>query len=252
MSEPLVHFVYLGGELLWQHRRAIETADVHGARRILWTFEDPETTSDRLFVAGGGGRIAGVDVTQIFEGNQHLEHPIQLANVKDLYAWKILHEYGGLYLDLDTVSLRPAWDLLTRDVCVSLEHEPGFDLGHPYNSAVVLGRQGAPALLELRKRASAVLNSGESRWGKCGPHLLTDVVAEHPDAFDIAPFGVLNGWRDDTIHRYYEGERPGPDVRVVHLFSSSRMDDFRADRWMPGTPPPATLGEARDPRWLEP
>ena len=45
--------------------------------------------------------------------------------------------------------------------------------------------------------------------------------------------GVLNGWRDGTIRRYYNGERPGPDVRVVHLFSSSNMRAFLADTWTP-------------------
>ncbi len=164
---------------------------------------------------------------------RYLDHPIGLANVKDVFAWDILWGHGGLYLDLDTISFRPAWDLLTRDVCVSLEHEDDFDEGHPYNSAVVLARKRSPVLFELADRAEAVLNDGESRWGKCGPHLLTDVVAEHPDKFDIAPFGVLNGWRDGTVLRYYNGERPGQDVRVAHLFSSSRFHLFAEDRWTP-------------------
>jgi hypothetical protein len=229
VTDRLVHFIYLGGEFLWQHWRAVETAKVHDAPIVMW-----------CAAKGSGEYWDAVDCAKhtLVYDPELLEHPIQLANVKDFFAWSMLlwgtlDRTPGLYLHLDTISLQPCWDLLTRDVCVSSEHERGFDAGHPYNSAVVLGRGGAPVLSELRRRSREVLESGESRWGKCGPHLLTDVVAEHPDAFDVAPFGVLNGWRDDTIHRYYEGERPGPDVRVVHLFSSSRMDSFRADRWMP-------------------
>jgi hypothetical protein len=116
---------------------------------------------------------------------------------------------------------------------VSYEHEPGFDAGHPYNSAVVIARKGADTLIALAARAETILNGGESRWGKCGPHLLSDVVPDRPDDFDIAPFGVLNGWRDGTVIRYYNGERPGPEVRVAHLFSSSRFGLFAEDRWMP-------------------
>jgi hypothetical protein len=232
VSDRYVHFVYLGGPFLWQHWRAIETAKIHDAPIVVWHSEEP---------TGEHWDAIDPDVRTIpLESPAWLrDHPIQPANDKDLWAWSLLWWGGprgnsvGLYLDLDTISLRPAWDLLTRDVCVSREHEPGFDAGHPYNSAVVIGRAGAPTLLELRDRASDILDSGETRWGKCGPHLLTEVVAAYPDAFDVAPFGALNGWRDDTIYRYYEGERPGPDVRVVHLFSSSRMDSFRADRWMP-------------------
>jgi len=230
VKDRRVHFIYLGGAFLWQHWRAIETAKVHDAPITVWCAEQPAGEDwDRVAEA--------VEVRELISGSHrpqpYLKHPIGLANVKDLFAWLILREYGGLYLDLDTVSLRPCWDLLTRDVCVSLEHDADFDAGHPYNSAVVLGRQGADVLLELAERAQEILARGESRWGSCGPHLLTDVVAEHRDEFDIAPFGVLNGWRDGTAIRYYNGERPGPETRVAHLFSSSRFHLFAEDRWMP-------------------
>jgi hypothetical protein len=228
MSDRLVHFVYLGGPFEWQHWRAVETAKVHDAPIYLWHAGEPDEREhwDALDCIKEPMPLSPGE-------REWLNHPIQLANVKDVFAWAALWSFGGLYLDLDTISLQPCWDLLTRDVCVSSEHEPSFDAGHPSNSAVVLGRKTAPVLSILAQRARAVLDSGESGWGKCGPHLLTDVVKECPDVFDVAPFGVLNGWRDDTIHRYYEGEAPPPDARVVHLFSSSRMDAFLADRWMP-------------------
>lgn len=220
-----VHFIHLGGEFVWQHWRAVETAKVHGAQRVLWCAGD---------IVGEGFQDLGDIETRPLDLPDWLrDHPIALANVKDLYAWRILHEHGGIYLDLDTISLRPAWDLLDRGVCVSTEYEAP-DMGeHYYNSAVVLAEPGAPVLEELAARAEKLLEAGASRWGTCGPHLLTDVVAERPDAFDAAPFGVLNGWRDGTIREYYAGARPGPDVRVAHLFSSSNLGAFHADRWMP-------------------
>ena len=226
-----VHFIYLGGDFLWPHRRAVMTALVHDAPITMWCATEPSGEEwDEL--------EGEVEVREL-PCAAYLHHPIGLANIKDRFAWQILYEHGGLYLDLDTVSFRPCWDLLTRDVCVSLEHGPdseyesGEDRGHPYNSAVVIGRMGSEALADLADRADTILSSGESRWGKCGPHLLSDVVAEYPDRFDIAPFGVLNGYRDGTAIRYYNGQRPGPDVRVAHLFSSSRFHLFEQDRWMP-------------------
>ncbi len=218
-----VHFIYLGGDFLWPHRRAIETARVHDAPITVWCAEEP--------AGDEWDQVERVEVLQL--DREYLDHPIGLANVKDRYAWDILWQHGGLYLDLDTISLRPCWDLLTRDVCVSLEHEADFTEGHPYNSAVTLGRKDSEVLLDLVNRSEEILDSGYSRWGSCGPHLLTDVVAEYPDRFDIAPFGVLNGYRDGTAIHYYNGQRPGPDVRVAHLFSSSRFHLFEADRWMP-------------------
>ncbi len=230
MAVNRVHFIYLGGDFLWPHWRAIETAKVHDAPITVWCVREPKGPD--WFKLDGSVEVRDLSCGSL-RPEEFLDHPIGLANVKDLFAWDILWQHGGLYLDLDTISLHPCWDLLTRDVCVSLEHEADFTEGHPYNSAVALGRKGSEVLLDLAERAEEILDSGYSRWGSCGPHLLTEVVADYPDRFDIAPFGVLNGYRDGTAIRYYNGQRPGPDVRVAHLFSSSRFHLFEQDRWTP-------------------
>jgi hypothetical protein len=219
------HLIYLGGEFLWQHWRAVETAKVHGGPVIVWHASEPESEH--------WDALHWIEKRPLELPDWLRDHPIQLANVKDLYAWRILHDHGGIYLDLDTVSLRPAWDLLTRDVCVSLECEGG-DCPHPYNSAAVLGRKGAAVLDVLHGRALAVLKGQEARWGKCGPHLLTDAVRDYPYAFDVAPFNTLNGMQEQRIRDYYlNGKRPDADARVLHLYSSNEPELFRADRWMP-------------------
>lgn len=221
-----VHFIYLGGPWHWQYDRAIQTAmDVHDAPVIVWSAQGPVPFLNSDVVQ----EVRSLDLPDWLR-----DHPIQLANVKDLYAWRILHQHGGLYLDLDTISLQPVWDLLTRDVLVSYELEPPEYVNeHPYNSAVVAARQGAPVLAEMAEMALRILAADVKQWGSCGPRLLTQFVADQPDRFDIAPLGVLNGWRDGTIRRYYNGERPGPEVRVVHLFSSSNMRRFLKDTWTP-------------------
>ena len=236
-----VHFIWLGGQqFVWQHWRAIETARrVHGSPIVWMPKEIADSFERRPGVAWYPGRsfdydVLGIEVRYLELPNWLRDHPIQLANVKDLFVWQILYEHGGLYLDLDTISLRPVWDLLMRDVVVSREWPPEMeDMTHQYNSAVVVARAGAPVLSYLHTRALEILKTGESRWGKVGPHLLTDAVRTFESAFDVPPFPVLSGWRDDTIIDYYDGAKPGPDVRVIHLYSSSRMDRFLADRWMP-------------------
>lgn len=223
-----VHFIYLGGPWRWQYDRAVQTArNVHGASVWIWRAVNGATVPEDEI------RTHATNVLPLDLPSWLRDHPIQLANVKDYYAWKILHEHGGLYLDLDTISLRPVWDLLTSDVLVSSEWEPGFEIGPRYNSAVVAAMSGSPMLKDMSALAERRLRGRERRWGGVGPWLLTEIAPEYPDAFTAAPMPLLNGWRDDTIHRYYAGERPGPDVRVVHLYSSSNMDAFLADRWMP-------------------
>jgi hypothetical protein len=240
-----VHFVYLGGPFPWQYRRAVETAAVHGAP--IWFWDATMTADEHLAQASGAATATATVAEQLLHAGVidrglrvHLpdwlrDHPIKLANVKDLYVWRILHEHGGLYLDLDTISLRPVWDLLAPgiDLVVSSEWEQGFYAGHPCNSAAVVARPGAPVTADLSERALTILEAGEDQWGSCGPHLLTKALEDWGDVIMAAPMPLLNGWRDDTIHRYYDGEPPDPRTRVIHCYQSSRPERFLADRWMP-------------------
>jgi hypothetical protein len=218
-----VHFIHLGGVLQWQHWRAIKTAKVHGGPILLHTVEDVEP------------QVPGVGIRFLHPHPWLLEHPIQLANVKDFYAWSILLENGGMYLDLDTISLRPAWDLLgDADICVSREFPEGQEAGEPYNSAAVIAKRQTGVLSWLLGRSAELLFQGEDTWGALGPHLLTKAERALPDAFSIAPYRALNGWSYHSIGDYYANPRdPGEDVRVIHLYSSDHLGEFYADFWMP-------------------
>ena len=155
-------------------------------------------------------------------------HPVQLANVKDLYLWKIMQKWGGLYLDLDTVSIKPAWDLLRHDIVVSDE---GHD-EHPYNCAATLGRAGARVFRSMERACYRMLRVGVERWGSLGPHLLTETKRAFPGSFDIAPPGVLNGWREGD-RSWFNGAPVSDGTCVVHLYSSNWLDLFLSDRRMP-------------------
>jgi hypothetical protein len=226
-----VHFIHLGGEFQWQHWRAVETAKQHVGpeldRRWLWTVE-PERFDGREFWPHH------ITIKHLNPERWLLNHPIRLANVKDAIAYVILFDEGGMYLDLDTISLRPAWDLLEHDLCVSAEYHPAESHPHPYNTAAMIARQGSPVLKIAHDRAQSMLLDGESTWGAIGPHLMTDLVADFPEKIDVAPFPVLNGWSYHAIGDYYANPRdPGEDVRVIHLYSSDHLGEFYADRWMP-------------------
>ncbi len=214
-----VHFIYLGGPFTWQHWRAVETAKVHEAdETVIWCAE-PLPDHD--------GFSHPVVTRDIVLPDWLKQHPVKLANVKDLYLWKIMWRHGGLYLDLDTVSVKPAWDLLERDIVVSHEgHEE-----HPYNCAVTLGRPGAEVFRALYGACARMLRDGVTRWGSLGPHLLTKIKRAFPASFDVAPQGVLNGWPEgDTA--WFNDAPVKAITRVIHLYSSNWVELFLADRRM--------------------
>ncbi len=212
-----VHFIYLGGPFTWQNWRAVETAKVHEAdETIIWCAEPLPEDVEFTYPVMRRDLVVPDWIKQ---------HQVKLANVKDLYLGKIMRDRGGLYLDLDTVSVRPAWDLLEHDIVVSHEgHEE-----HPYNCAVTLGRAGAEVFRAMERACLAMLRGGVKRWGSLGPHLLTETKRAFPDSFDVAPQGVLNGWREGD-RSWFNGEPVKAITRVIHLYSSNWMELFLADR----------------------
>lgn len=216
-----VHFIYLGGPFTWQNWRAVETAKVHEAdETIIWCAEPLPIAQPFEVEFSHLVTTRELDVPEWIK-----QHQVKLANVKDLYLWKIMGEYGGLYLDLDTVSIRPAWDLLEHDIVVSSEgHEE-----HPYNCAVTLGRAGAEVFRAMERACEKMLDNGVKRWGSLGPHLLTEIKRAFPDSFDVAPQGVLNGWREGD-RAWFNGEPVKQITRVIHLYSSNWMELFLGDR----------------------
>lgn len=219
-----VHFIHLGGELEWQHWRAIKTAKVHKTPILLWTTGDVVS------------QVPGVGIRQLDLPVWLKEHPIQLANVKDHYAYSLLFTHGGIYLDLDTISLRPVWDLMPndKDLVVSTEYHP--DDPHPVrnNSAVMIGRRDAAILRSLAEMSLEMLRAGESKWGAIGPSLVSHCAESRLAAvIEQAPYRALNGWSYHEISDYYANPRdPGKEVRVIHLYSSDHPE-WLEDTWMP-------------------
>lgn len=225
----LIHFFLTAGELTWQYRRALTTAKVHGVPVILWCVgEKPRPWP--------GVEVRSIDMPDWLEG----------ANPQTLYdvlALQTLYEHGGMTLGLDSISVRPALDLLPEGkelvVCSDVplvECEYRSEAGHvvpdPFNNHLIAVK-GASIVGEMLAEAKrrVVEQEFERGWGVTGPLLLTEFVRENPDRIEVAPFPALCGWEGSFIWRFYQGEEPGPDVRVIHLFSSAYPAEYSTFKW---------------------
>lgn len=204
-----VNFILTSGKLTPQYRRAIRSAAIHGAPVVLFhTDSRPDVT--------------GLDVH-----TEKITAPVWLSGLAhahrwDILAYKIAYEYGGLMNGLDTISVRPALDLLSpaHDVVVSTDCPPGHQNPYPYNN-IFIARKGSDAIAAMYQEAQHRAIWEQEVWGYTGPLMLTQFV-EGRDRVAAAPFPTLCGWEGSTIWRFYLGlEEPGPDVRVIHLFSSA-------------------------------
>lgn len=222
-----VHFFLTGGELTWQYRRAIETAKVHGEEIVLWyTGARPEAacTVSRAFVPSWLG-----------------DDPQTLFNY---LALRTMYDEGGLALGLDSISLRPALDLLPADKQLGvalgaprLGHvtEGGWVYADPFNTDYI-ARPGCAIILgmvdELKRRVVEREHEqlGITEGGATGPQLLTRFVLDNPEEVAELPFPALCGWEFSEAIRFYQGEEPGPDVRVIQLYASGYPTQYATFR----------------------
>jgi hypothetical protein len=204
-----VHFILTGGELHERYRRAIRSATVHEAPIHLWH------TGERPYTSG-----LPLAVTMPLEPPVSGLHP---AHVWDVLAFLVAAEHGGLVLGLDTISVRPALDLLgeydlvaSRDF--SEEEMAGGITASPYTMTFV-ARQGSDLVRAMYEESLRRARQERETWAFTGPDVLRDFIDTDPRASGV-PYPALCGWNSRYIWRFYFGyEEPHPNTRVIHLFS---------------------------------
>ena len=224
----MIHFLLTKGDLTWQYERAIKSAEVHGEQIALW-YDEPFQ---------GAWRASNAYMFPLKVPSWLKEKGYHPSYTYDYLSLKLLLENGGMALGLDTISVKPAMDLLGEyELCVScdvpfedyvLQTRP---IKHPF-SMHMIAQKDSDVVAELLEECEKRLRSGrvtwedgttkDLEWGDSGPGLLTEIVLSHPEKATWAPFPALCGWEGSYIWKYYCGlDEPSEDVRVIHLFSSA-------------------------------
>ena len=205
-----VHFILTAGDLTPQYKRAIRSAVVHEAPINLWyTGEKPDTE--------------GLPLARTLK----LEPPeldLHPAHVWDVAAFLIASEHGGLVMGLDTISIRPAFDLLggydlvaSRDF--SEEEMAGGITSSPYTMTFI-AKPGSDLVRAMYHESLRRAQEEPEVWAFTGPDVLRDFIDNHPDRAAGVPYPALCGWNSRYVWRFYFGfETPHPNTRVIHLFS---------------------------------
>lgn len=233
-----VNFILTSGPLTPEYCRAIRSAKVHGAPIVLWH-------------CGPRPDVTGLDVHLAPIAIPDWLHPQNQCHIYDVLAYHIAYVHGGMVLGIDTISVRPAWDLLgDADVVLSRDWPAtrvgdvegnAANLAYPYNNNFI-AKQGSDGALALFTEAKRRIINDPEIWGTTGPWMLSQFV----DGKRIigAPFPALCGWAPGYVWRFYLGlETPGPDVRVIHLCSSAyrALYERRYDDWARENPAYAGL-----------
>lgn len=219
-----VHFVFTGGEFGYLYYLGVVSAlQTHVVQGInLWCFEEPQGRYWDLVKKRVYLRILEKPDFPAILGMVDCDKASTLSNY---LRWKVLYEQGGLYLDLDTISLKDAFELHDGEfqLAVGLVVE---DIDGPllaFNSAVIMASPGSELIKLAYDTTSAWLNYDSIEHGRTGPHLLTDIIRKNRQLVQILPFGTWDGWgKVDLVGRLFEEDTElWSDAGILHLYAKN-------------------------------
>lgn len=219
----IVHFASVGQEFFYsQYLAVVSGYKVHSVdKAIVWTTEIPLKNPYWKRV-GEIAEIKHVDVPYI-PGINRFPLVQQRSIQSDWMRWKALYEYGGLYLDLDTLSVRDIIPLLgDKEVCVSVENPNDYSwLG----SHTIIAK---PKSEVIKHAWDFMMSSHRSmRWGMSAPGALANAYKKFGDeCMIVLPFEVTSAFSPQGMADLFKEEAVLPEEsRVIHFWGSVHRNE---------------------------
>ena len=211
-SEQLVHFVSTGRTFPYFCYIGVMTAlKVYGDKVRLRIIKEPNS---KYFEALKGKvkiiRVPADDIPD-FPALADLSEDEYFWRVAifDYLIWKIVYKYGGMIMGLDSITLRPHFDLLEDDRELMAPKMPDN-----YSMHGVIVRKGSKVAKLVINDALRVLNSRMVFGGDAGIKPFERRCIENLDRISVAPLGLCPIIRGPLFMNDF---RLNPDVRTIAL-----------------------------------
>ena len=209
MVPRCIHFIYVGGRAFsFIHFLAVYTAWTVNRPDYLYFHHTEEPTGLWWEKARPLLTLNRVEPVHEIHGN-----PIKFpAHMADVIRLAMLQRYGGIYLDLDIICLRPFSPLLQNEFVMGIE--PGTGLCN----AVIIARQDAKFLGMWQDQYRSF---DGSRWNHHSVVLPWKLAQAHPQHIHIADkYAFFYPTHNDPVHRYLWGESPTLLERATRLIKN--------------------------------
>jgi hypothetical protein len=128
-----------------------------------------------------------------FSQFRHATSQLKAAHSKDYIQWVTLLANGGIFADLDTISINSLSGLLgSFDVIASPRYLPTFFSQVSYESAVVVAKKNSVVVNDTLRFALQALNGNEPKYQTTGPIAYTKAINLHKNVVGFPGLDVLS------------------------------------------------------------
>jgi len=235
----IVHQIYTGGDFGYDfYVSAMSAIYVHQYEKyILWILEPPEDRTYFDLIEQYAANHDDVEIRQIefdflpgiscyddwksLPCMQKQYENFWRVHLKDVYAWWVLIKYGGLFMDLDTVSRYDLSDLYAQvSNFGSFEHKVPYP--DDYNVAVMMAVQDSPFVKRIFSEIENIIAKPTMEWADTGPNLMNRLLkAERPADFWSGENCVADGYGEGKITDWFgDNGYVWSKNRVLHTYRS--------------------------------
>lgn len=227
-EEQLVHFVSTGPKFPYMYYIGIMTAlKVYGDKVRLWVTEEPQ--SEYFEALKGKVTINKIDAKNIpeFPALANKDDYFKRVAVFDYLIWDIVYKLGGIIMGLDSMTLKPHFDLLEagKELMAPRDTEE-----NPKSFAMhgVIVRKGSELAKLIINDARESLNSSDMKWGDSGIRPFVTRSLQNLDKVSVVPPGLCAGFTKVRAPLYVfrdDAELLRADTRTIPLYAFSSLPD---------------------------
>lgn len=232
-EEQNVHFCSTGPDFPYMYYISVMTAlKAYGSDKvILWIAEEPKSGYFELLKDKVVVKKVAADNVPDFSALRDKDDHFRYANIFNYLIWNICYKYGGVLMGLDTITLKPHWDLLEEGKEVFAPVDEKDVLHFAMEGAII--RKGSTIIREVIKDATSVLNGVTMKWGDAGivPYICHTKL--NIEKVTLGAYGQVGRIPDNLL--FDDGKLIHSDTRCFSLYerttkaSTKLSEQFVAD-----------------------
>jgi hypothetical protein len=218
-----LHWVNTGTEFPYPYYLAVMSSlkTQKAAKFNLWLVKEPsgkyfDAIKDKVTLHYVNEDIPG------FAALKDKSPDFQAAHLVDYYRMKVMYENGGVYADLDGLSVSDYCTFIKEHLSGSKEFLVGLvSQPHVLHAGLFACKKGSTIAKKVLDEAYKKLNNTtDFKWGSSGPDILNAVCSADLDKVYETEYGMLGG--NIELYQLFKDNGKLPDnQRYIHLWANS-------------------------------